>query len=233
VASHSSAAVLLGIDRGADDSRLEVTGVGLSLPIRHGVIVHRTRRLDPCDVTVVNGIPSVTAARYLIDQAGIVDPVELTALTDDVHSARLSGRSWTYRRAKALKNGRKDVGLLMRLTAPGAREAFNSWLEQHVASRLARTGLPAPLWNHELRVNGRLLGIVDTFWPQGRTLSVEWDGLRFHSSPTQLRDDKARDRLMTIAGHPPLRYTWLDVMERWDDIVAEIRDALRHRGVSI
>lgn len=232
VASHSSAAALLGIERGADDRRLEVTGVGLSLPIRRGVTVHRTRRLDPCDVTVINGIPSVTATRYLIDQAGVVDLVELTALTDDVHSARLSGRSWTYRRAKALKPGRKNVGLLMRLTAPGAREVFNSWLEQHVCRRLAETDLPPALWNHELRVNGRLLGIVDTFRPQGRTLSVEWDGLRFHSSPNQLRDDKARDRLMTIAGYPPLRYTWLDVMTRWDEIIAEIRDALAHRGVS-
>jgi hypothetical protein len=232
VASHTSAATLLGIERGMDDSKIEVTGVGLSLPIRRGVTVHRTRRLDPCDVTIIDGIPCVTAARYLVDVAGSVDLVELTALTDDVHSARSSARSWTYRRAQALKNGRKDVGMLMRLTAPGAREVFNSWLEQHVAERLSGTDLPPPLWNHELRVDGKLLGIVDTFWEQGRTLSVEWDGLRFHSSPKQLREDKARDRAMTIAGYPPLRYTWLDVMTRWDEILAEIRAALHHRGVS-
>lgn len=230
VVSHTTAAALLGLDRVGDTSRIEVSGVGANPPVLHGVEVHRTRMLERCDVTWVDGIPVTSGARTLVDLAARLDRTELTALLDDAVCARVVARKWMYRRATALHLGRKGAGRLVRLTGPGAEEEFRSWLERRAAFRAREFGLPRPLVNYPLRVGGRLLGVVDNFWVEA-SLPVEWDGMRFHSSPRQQQQDRARDRGMTLAGFPPLRYSWLELEERPHEVMAEIARALRSRGM--
>ncbi|HVM14636.1 MAG TPA: DUF559 domain-containing protein [Egibacteraceae bacterium] len=230
VVSHASAAALLGLDRVANRETVEVTGVGTSLPVLWHVTVHRTRSLARCDVTVIDGMPVTAGPRTLVDLAGRLSETERTALTDDAVCSKAAPRRWLYRRASALANGRAGVHTYVRLTRPEAEAEFWSWLERHAAGRVREFGLPQPLWNHPLRVAGRLLGVVDSFWAEVG-LPVEWDGLRFHSTPAQRRRDQARDRRMTIAGYPPLRYTWSDLVEDPEGVMGQIAEALRARGM--
>ncbi len=230
VASHETAATLLGLRRAADTGTVHVTAIGSGKPLLHDVTVHRTRSLDPCDVADVDGIPATTGARTLVDLAGRLDRNLTTALVDDAVCGLLTSRSWLYRRAQRYRPGRPQVDLLLRLTRPDAEQDFRSWLERQAHHGvIVAHGLPEPRWNHRLVVRGESLGIVDSYWPG---LPVEWDGLRFHSTPEQRRADAARDRRMTIAGQPPLRYTWEDVVHRPADVAAEIREALQSRGLS-
>lgn len=230
VVSHGSAAALLRLERVADRQVVEVTGVGTSLPVLWEVTVHRTRALARCDVITVDDIPLTAGARTLVDLGARLSESERTALTDDAVCSKAAARRWLFRRASALANGRGGVSTYIRLTRPGAEAEFWSWLERHAAGRMREFGLPQPRWNHPLRVQGRLLGVVDSFWPQAG-LPVEWDGLRFHSTPSQRRRDQARDRRMTIAGYPPLRYSWHDLVEEPQAVMAQIGEALRARGM--
>jgi very-short-patch-repair endonuclease len=45
------------------------------------------------------------------------------------------------------------------------------------------------------------------------------------------RDDAARFNDLTLAGYGVLRFTWRDVVEDGERVVAELRDALAARGV--
>lgn len=219
-----------GLERVAARDVVEVTGVGTSLPVLWGVTVHRTRALARCDATTVEEIPLTTGARTLIDLGKRLSEAERTALTDDAVCSKAAPRRWLFRRASALANGRAGAITYIRLTRPSAAAEFWSWLERHAAGRMWEFGLPQPQWNYSLRADGRMLGVVDSFWPQAR-LPVEWDGLRFHSTPSQRRRDQARDRRMTIAGYPPLRYTWLELVNEPEAVMGQIAEALRARGM--
>lgn len=72
---------------------------------------------------------------------------------------------------------------------------------------------------------GENIGEVDAVWV-GQRVVIELDGLRFHSSPQQRRRDNRKDRRLAAAGWTVLRYTWLDVMERPEELVAEVQQAL-------
>jgi len=225
VASHHTAAALHGLHR---VGRLEP--VEICVPQGHRdelwkVIVHRTRRLEECDVVDVEGIACTSPARTLIDMAAKVDRPMLTALVDDSLGLGLVGRAWLKRRAEALRNGRSGVGLIVNLTADGAEGNFRSWLERRAAFILETGQIPRPIWNHPVHEAGRLLGIADACWQTAR-LIAEFDGLRFHSTPQQRRDDATRERNLVLAGWRVLRFTWQDVEQKPQTVVEALRTAL-------
>src|SRR5438270_711211 len=72
VASHRAAGWVWRYDGFEHPGPLEITFVEGRGPLRQGVILHRTRRLDPADGTVHNGIPVTTRERTLIDLGALV-----------------------------------------------------------------------------------------------------------------------------------------------------------------
>ncbi|MGH3451350.1 MAG: hypothetical protein ACRDQW_11640, partial [Haloechinothrix sp.] len=190
-----------------------------------GVMVHRTVDLPACDRDTVRGIPVTSGARTLIDMAGSVDRVDLTAALDNAICALLTNRSWLHRRARALQRGRPGVGRLVALTAPGAEGVFRSWLERQGAYEFRAAGLPQPEWNVEVRDEHGLIGIVDAVFE--RRQPVELEGLRFHTLPADRQRDASKYNRVGLAyGRPVLRYTWEDIVRRPPQVVAEIRLAL-------
>jgi hypothetical protein len=61
VASHRAAALLHGME-GFGSAPVEVTVPRGRYPAIDGAVVHRAKRIDPCDVTVVDGIPVARGA---------------------------------------------------------------------------------------------------------------------------------------------------------------------------
>jgi hypothetical protein len=51
-------------------------------PTVDGVLVHRAKRLDPCDVTEVDGIPVTSVARTLCDLGAVVPQDAVEAALD-------------------------------------------------------------------------------------------------------------------------------------------------------
>ncbi len=60
----------------------------------------------------------------------------------------------------------------------------------------------------------------------GCRLAVEVDGWAWHIDPDRFQRDPARQNALVLAGWTVLRFTWSDVTERPDRVVAQIRRAL-------
>jgi hypothetical protein len=93
------------------------------------------------------------------------------------------------------------------------------------SGRCKRPGhrLPAP------EVNARVGRYeVDFLWRDLR-LVVETDGYRYHSSRTAFEADRARDAQLQASGHRVLRFTYRQLRESPDAVVASLRSVLRAR----
>lgn len=228
--SHRDAADVHGLDRAAG-AAIEITVAGSGPLERWDVTVHRSR--EPCrdDVTVVDGVAVTTGERTVIDLARLLDPLERTALVDDAIGVGAARRARLHARARALAAGRRGVGTVAAVTAPGAEGELRSWLERTASLRLAGSDLPAPTWNVPIHRGGQLLGVIDAFW-EAVPLGLDLDGLRFHRTPEQRRADVRRDRRILVdAGIPILRADYHDVVHRWPELLGQLGRALGRAGV--
>jgi very-short-patch-repair endonuclease len=216
-----AAARLLGLwERPVE--RLDVLVPGSRCPRPPGIRVHRTTLIAPVDVTHVRGIPCTSVSRSLVDLAA---------------SPALEA---VFERAERRRMVRPDViegMLLRRWRAPGAARLrallethrpqsgpTRSLLERRLLAGLRRAGLPEPVVNGSLELEGEIIQ-PDLMWPQLRVL-VELDGLDTHGTRTAMRRDRRRDRLVALAGWVGLRFTWEDVDHDLRAVLADLGCAL-------
>ena len=199
-------------------------------PAVAGAVVRRTAVLSDADTELVNGVPSLAVPRLAVDLAGLLLRVEIAAVLDDLLcKVRAISSAEVHDRAKQLRRGRSGVDYLIELTGPDAPGVFWSWLERHTAAVFTAAALPSARWNCDIRDDaGHLIGVGDAVWTEHRVV-VELDGLRFHRTPEQQRRDRRKDRQLATAGWLVLRYSWLEVVERPSEVVAEVRRALAQR----
>lgn len=223
-ASHETALHLLAPARFARPPRLEVSVAHGHRASAGNAIVHEARDLA-ADVAAVDNIPCTTGERTTIDRAASLDEHPLTALVDDVVCAGIAARAGLHSRCCRLARGRRGVDVVRDLTEPGGAARFRSILEREGAAALDAAGLPARETNVVLAdARGRIREVDVLF--RGARLVVEWDGLRFHSSATQRRGDRAGDRRLVIGQFRILRFEWLDVRTRPGHVADEVRAAL-------
>ena len=60
-------------------------------------------------------------------------------------------------------------------------------------------------------------------------VAVETDGLAFHSDSDDFHNDRVRQNAVALAGWQVLRFTWLDLTEYPDRVIATIRSAISAR----
>lgn len=200
-------------------------------PVVKGAAVRRTRTLPAVDIAAVEGVPTLAVPRLMVELCGRIPDLDFVAVLDDLlGSGDGALRRDVHSRAEGLCVGRKSVARLVDLTKPGAEAAFRSWLERHTGRLFTAAGLPPPDWNVELRDDAAaVIGIGDAVWVEQRVV-VELDGLRFHSTPAERRRDNRKDRRLSMTGWLVLRYTWLDLMERPEEVIAEVRGSLAKRA---
>jgi very-short-patch-repair endonuclease len=92
-----------------------------------------------------------------------------------------------------------------------------SSLEKRFLERLRDCGLPLPQTNRA--AGGRR---VDCRWPD-RHLTVELDGYRFHRSRHAWERDRRREREARARGDEFRRYTYGDVVEAPELMLAELQ----------
>lgn len=78
-------------------------------------------------------------------------------------------------------------------------------------------------WKANFPVCGYL---VDIAFPIER-VAVEVDGWAFHSDQRTFQRDRARQNAIALSGWQVLRFTWLDLTEHPQRVIAEIVAALR------
>jgi very-short-patch-repair endonuclease len=195
------------------------------LTVRHrrpkGVIVHRCRSIDRRDATTWRRIPVTNVPRTLVDLAAALDPPDLARAFHDA----------------AVKHHTKPAAvervLSRRHNWPGARELRRviwgdepvslSRLEAAFIAAVRRSRLPLPETNS--RVDGRYL---DCRWPDHH-LTVELDGYRYHGTRHAWEQDRQRERDARTRGDEFRRYTWRDVVEDPEPMLADLRALLRQQ----
>ena len=106
-----------------------------------------------------------------------------------------------------------------------------SWLETHGRLAFAALGLPPFTPQVELRVERRLVKVVDG-WYSGAALAIEFDGAG-HRERKQHRADNVREEGFERAGLVVARADSLDLTAHRDELARRLRaahtDALRNR----
>lgn len=212
-ASHRAASRLW--DLRTVDSDVEVS---IRFPRRcrlDGVVVHRSRDLEPEDITEVAGIPVTTPERTICD-LGLVFPEHEVAriLHHSIATGLVTPRDLWNMRLRTSKQGRNGTGVLERvlLELPEMAEHTESGLEIMFLDLCLRNGALSPSLQVPVKVRGQVFRL-DFAWPQERVF-VEIDGARFHSTPEQLQEDARRQNLLVAAGWIPIRFRFEDLRDQ-------------------
>jgi very-short-patch-repair endonuclease len=225
--SHLTAATLWGFE-GVTTSRVEVT-IPYERALRHRrVVVHRSQSLPETDRARRDGIPVTSAARTLVDIAGVLSPERLEVALEHALRERLTTVPALAARLDELGGkGRRGAGVLRELLAERGSQAspLESPLEVRLWRLFVRAGLPRPVRQHAVVAGGRSFRL-DFAWPQ-ELVAVEADGYRAHGGRAAFVRDRRRAGVLTAAGWSLLHVTWEQVTSEPELVAATVRDALR------
>jgi very-short-patch-repair endonuclease len=184
---------------------------------RPGIRIH-IATLHPADVTRRHGIPVTSAARILLDLAVTSPARELDRALNEAHiHHRVSTRSLTEQFSRyPTHRGRAALERAMR-TDP---KLTRSKAERLMLALVRAARLPEPETN--VRIGP---WEADLLW-RDRHLVVEFDSYAFHSSRGSFERDRRKDRELQALGYTVLRFTWRELTEEREAVVAAISRAL-------
>jgi hypothetical protein len=142
-------------------------------------------------------------------------------LAKAVHLAHVIYRVGPRHIEAALKRHRNAKGAAkLRAIASGDTKVLLSYLEKAFIAVLKAAGLPLPETNRY--TDGHY---VDCRWP-GRKVTVELLGFRFHNSRFSFDEINEREREAHARKDAFRRYTYKDVFDRPERMLAELRELL-------
>jgi very-short-patch-repair endonuclease len=228
VASHRAAAALWGLE-GFGKGVPEITIPRGRRYRRAGVRCHESTDLDRCGVRQRAGIPVTDPSRTLLDLARFTSDRRLLQAAESARRLGLS--SWSEMiavLARHARQGRHGVRRLRRvITANAQREAItDNDFELLVYTLLREHSLPEPDVHHQLRgPDGRVLVELDLAYPHLR-IAIELDGA-VHRERDVFERDRRRQNGIVLDGWIVLRFTWRTFVERPEEIVTQVRAAIR------
>jgi hypothetical protein len=176
----------------------------------------------------VEGIPATTAPRTLLDLAAVLSRSKLEQAVNEAEVQRLTN---PLSLADLIERypGRHGIGAMRAVLAnlhPGGT-VTRSELEARFRGFLKSNGLPPPLFNAGVLVDGRWME-CDCVWRPQR-LAVELDGRAVHGTAAAFERDRARDRVLNAAGWRVIRITWRQLHSEADAVAADLSKMLAGR----
>jgi very-short-patch-repair endonuclease len=206
-----------------DDLRIHVTvATGSAVRGRADRCIHRIPfTID--EIAQRGGFPVTGPERTWRDLAGVISPAALLAVTDQL-LGRLCTRGRLEHQLARRPSGRGSARA--RDVLPVANSLAESPMESVLRWLVHEAGLPAPVLQLRVRDDaGLFLGRADLAWPEQKVL-VEFDGDVHRERDVFVNDVRRQNRLIA-AGWTVLRFTSADVLGRPDEVIAEVRRALR------
>ena len=221
VLSHLDAAVLWGF--------YERKGPRVHVTVKshrnvEGLILHRTRRLDPDEVTKKDGIPVTTVERTIIDLTERLNTDRLLRAMREAEFQRLLDLD-ALNAAVERAHGRRRIKALKHAIArhrPG--QIIRGELEHGFAELRRGAGLREPETNVPVRVKGQTY-VIDCLWREER-IAVELDGRDGHAREMAFESDRRKDAALSAIGLRPLRFTWQRVRYDGAELVADLTAAM-------
>jgi hypothetical protein len=205
VVSHRSAAVIWGV------SGFRAGALEISVPQQRSgrnalAVVHRPLELPRSDRTTRDRVPVTRPVRLLADLAARVSPELLEEAVDDLLCRRLVELEKVVRRVDASAS-RRGIDVLRRILRAWDGEGVPANVaEMRIVRVLVDAGLPPPVRQYEIWVDGVLVARVDLAYPWAR-LALELDSFRWHAGRGPFRSDRVRGNRIAAAGWGVLRAT--------------------------
>jgi very-short-patch-repair endonuclease len=165
---------------------------------RRGIRIHRSSALTQLQTTRRASIPVTTPARTLLDLRRCVP-------------ADVLGRA---RRQAEVLGFRLDDAVEIE------PELTRSELERRFLRLCHDAHLPSP------EINAPVGGYVVDFLWRRRGVVVETDGYRYHRGRAAFEHDHRRQAHLVAAGHEVLRFTWRQIADEPEAVVAAVRARL-------
>ena len=233
VASHRSAAALWELPGGRTDL-IELTCLRWRRKHHAQLVVHETGVLPPDDVTEHQSIPCMTVERTLLSLGAVVRP----GVVEMAFDAALRKELTTIAALRSLllrlgRRGRNGSGVLRRIVdlhdpAAGLTE---SAMETRLKRLLRENGLPAPIFQYEVRHHGRFVARVDAAYPD-RRIALEYDSYEHHTGRLALVRDSRRRNDLVVAGWAVITVTAADFAAGGNRVITAIRAAHTRFGAS-
>jgi hypothetical protein len=227
VLSHLDAAALWGFydRRGA---RVHVT-VGSHRKVE-GLILHRTRRLDPDEVTRKDGIPVTTVARTFVDLTEQLSEDRLLRALREAEFQRLLDPDALNAAVERAHGRRRLTPLKGALARHRPGEVIRSELEHRFVELVRGAGVSDPELNVPVNARGKAY-VIDCLWPE-HGVAVELDGRNAHERALAFESDRRRDAALTAIGLRPIRFTWQRVNYEPAGVLADLTAAMNRSSLS-
>ncbi|AQT81733.1 hypothetical protein B1R94_24500 [Mycolicibacterium litorale] len=121
------------------------------------------------------------------------------------------------------RNGARHGAAACRRLLDAAAGGARSEAERLLVHSLKSAGITG--WHANFPVGDY---VVDIAFPRQR-VAVEVDGWAFHSDHAAFQNDRERQNLLALAGWQVLRFTWFDLTQHPDRVLAEIRASVSAR----
>ena len=217
-ASHRTTAFMYHVRRVELPESIDVVTALDRRVMLDGVNGHRSRELFDADLTVHAGIPTVSAARALIDIAGSFRHDDVGKALDDLLRRRVCTLDDVRRCAGRLHAG---PGRSLRTVHDVLSERWAGYdpgesdLETRALRAIAKAGLPLPKQQHRIRLGGKQVRI-DLAYPELK-IAIEVDSWEYHGQRSSFDCDHIRrDELILLQWVP---FTFTATMT--DDYMAE------------
>ncbi len=192
------------------------------------VVVHQGTRLDRADRTMLGPIPITTPVRTLIDMAGRLEDLRLSAVMEDLIKRDLVDPERLRARLDALRgSGRPGAARLQALVDVRSEgPAMESTLETLVWSLILESGVRLPERQYWVDVSsGRYR--LDFFWPELR-FGLECDGYERHGErKSDWGKDRARYAELAVVGLRVMPVTWDVARHDRKRLLRWLRDGVR------
>ena len=167
------------------------------------VVERRGLRVTSLPLTAVEAAVRGRGNRAVMDRALLRE-----ALLTDLWATHLRNKG---------RYGSPGARVLLQAAADGARSEA-----ERILTRLLRTARITG-WRSNVRVGKYVIDVAFRL----EKIAIEVDGWAFHSDQEAFQNDRERQNRLALRGWQVLRFTWLDLTEYPERVIATIRAALR------
>jgi hypothetical protein len=188
------------------------------------VVIHRTGRM-PSSYTCDGGALRIAPkARAVADAARILH--DLSDVRAVVAGAVQHGQCRIDDLAAELRDGPIRGSAQLRTVLAEVIDGVRSPAEADFRKLIINSGLPRPVFNPDLYLNGQFLARPDAWWPDAG-VAAEIDSRRWHLGPAEFEETMRRHARMGAAGIVVLHFAPHQLHTEPDRVLRDIAGALQ------
>ena len=222
-ASHRAAGALWELD-GVPAGFVEIAVAGTNRSPDPGLVVHRVGRRPP--INRIDGIPTTSAIRTLIDLGSVLGNDDLELALEDALRRRLVSVTRLQESLGAVR-GRRGTKILRALVAARVDRprATDSTFEVRLMKLLNDSGLPSPVSQHLMKFSDGTSVRLDFAYPEV-SVGIEADSYRWHSGRRAWSKDRTRLNQLSMEGWRIFHVTYEDLAQGCTVLVGALRRIL-------